>query len=63
MNDVATVFAKNPLKLSDADIALAVETFRQARSRFALTGKAPAKTTAKEAAVKKSVNIDLDLGF
>ncbi len=67
--DIATLFARDPLRHTDEDITRIIEKFRENRSTFISTGKAPPKVsgpvklTAKETEVKKlGLNLDIDLG-
>ena len=53
--DIAVLFARDPLKHSDEDIDRIIKKFRDARSTFKATGKAP---TAKKAGKKPAVEVD-----
>jgi len=63
MSDIATLFARDPLQMSDEDFSLIVQKFRENRSSFnsapAIATKKP--STPKVTAEKKAI-LDLDIG-
>jgi hypothetical protein len=66
VEDIAILFARDPEKMTDADIDAIVAKFRANRHLFNSSGgtapKAPAKLTAKEAKTKADLsNLTLDL--
>jgi hypothetical protein len=67
MSDIAELFARDPLKLSDQDLLSIVERFRAARGQFNLgnkmagTTKPPTAKQAKTAEVAAKLNFDLEL--
>lgn len=65
MSDIATLFARDPLSHTDADIDSIIAHFRQARVTFNLTGKvAPKEGKAVEDMKKAGLSlndIDIDL--
>ncbi len=63
MSDIAELFSRDPLSLSDPDIVKVIDFYRQSRTNFVL---APAGTRAKaapkSAADKPSLdNLELDI--
>lgn len=59
MSDIATLFARDPLKMSDEDFSAIIQKFRESRTAFAAapTPKAPTKPASG-----KKLALDLDLG-
>jgi len=63
MDDITTLFERNPLSLTKEDISKMIEHYREARARFLIGDKKAGKTPAAKPE-KKPVNInlsDLDL--
>jgi hypothetical protein len=62
MSDIATLFARDPLKMTDADIDKIIETMREKRHLF---NSAPQpkgnKLTKKEEEVSSGLKLDLNL--
>lgn len=62
MSDIARLFASDPLGHTEKDIDAMIAHFRSARGLFKETGKAPAKLSKAEQAVKKqNLKLDIDL--
>lgn len=67
MSDIAELFARDPLKLSDQDLRTIIERFRAARGQFNLgnmkAGSTKPKTAKQQqtADVAAKLNFDLDL--
>lgn len=56
-NDIATIFATDPLKLTREDIDDVIKYYREKRAQFVLEGKAPKKVKSE----KKSAGPDISL--
>jgi len=56
--DLAELFARDPLSLSEADIDAIIERLRAKRHEFNLTGKAPRSAAGRKPS-KPSPNADL----
>lgn len=65
MSDIALLFARDPLKMSDSDIDQIIEAMRAKRHLFnsAPAGPKPKLTKAEAEVSSKLSNIDLDLGL
>lgn len=61
MSTIAELFARDPLKHTDADIDEIISHFRKSRQTFKKTGKPEPKLTEKEKAVNK-LDLEIDLG-
>lgn len=63
MSDIAILFARDPEKMSEADIDAIIESMREKRHLFVSGPVAKgSKLTAKEEEIKNTLNLDLDLG-
>jgi len=63
MSDIAILFARDPEKMSEADITAIIEAMREKRHLFNSGPVAKgAKLTAKEEEVKNSLDLSIDLG-
>lgn len=60
MSDLATLFATDPLGLSDQDLNTIISKYREARKNFNLGEKSAGAT--KKVAAKQPKITDLDLG-
>lgn len=67
-DDIAELFQRDPLKLTDKNLDLIISKFRQARKQFNLgavtAGKAPKPLTEKQkqtVSLVEALNIKLDL--
>lgn len=67
MTDIAELFARDPLKLSDQDLRVIIERFRAARGQFNLGNMKAGSTKPKTEKQKKveevasKLNFDLEL--
>lgn len=62
MSDIAEIFAKDPLGLTQEDLTLIVKVFREARNSFNLGVKAAPKEKKTKAAPGEAINLgELDL--
>ena len=59
MSDIASLFSRDPLGMTDEDFSLIIKKFRENRSAF--TQPAATKAPTKTAAAKK-LTLDLDIG-
>lgn len=59
MSDIATLFARDPLKMSDEDFAQIIAKFREARHAF-VSGPAP-KAAPKPKVSKLNLDLEIDI--
>jgi hypothetical protein len=62
MNELAELFARDPLNLSDQNIATIVAKMREHQAQFELGVKAPAAPKAPKSSKTKDLLKDLGLG-
>lgn len=68
MSDIATLFATDPLKLSEADLETIIKKFRENRALYVQAGKGSPRVTEAKAdkaegkAKAKAISLD-DLGL
>jgi len=62
MSDLATLFATDPLNLTDDDIDAIVKAYAERRNQFKLTGKAPTKAMKEADAETREAVKSIDLG-
>lgn len=62
MSDIAELFSRDPLDLTDIDIVKVIDFYRQSRANFTLAGPAKRGKPAAEPAAKLSLdNLELDI--
>ena len=60
MSDIATLFSRDPLHMSDEDFSAIIKKFRENRTAF--TQATPAAKAPTKAAAAKKLALDLDIG-
>jgi len=61
MSDLAELFERDPLKLTDQDITTIIARMREAQAQYELGGLAPKKTPTKRTTKTESILKELGL--